>query len=134
MTRRLEVLEGPFQGRLEIALNAPERATRVQRINSGEVLVVRQGGGKYLFRGAKEGTGDLVGFDNPGLYLEVEAKAFGRTQRPAQKRRQAALRRAGCAYVKVEGPETTDGMDEAIARALREVDAEIARVRGKRRT
>lgn len=130
--RQVSVLEGPFCRALEIALNAPHRLTRVSRINSG-VAVIGSGEDRRVFRGAAAGTGDLVGYAAPeGLHLEVETKRAGERPNPAQKRRRAALERAGAVYVVVWGPWTEEGLDEAVAAGVAAVDAAIETRRARR--
>lgn len=117
--------EAIFQAALERALNAPERQTRVRRVNSGTAIVRGRDGSERAFRGAPKGTGDLVGYVAPdGLHLEVEAKATGGRLRPDQRRRAAALERAGAVYVAV-WPASED-LDEAVRLAVATVDDAIA--------
>ncbi|WP_437338452.1 hypothetical protein [Sorangium sp. So ce394] len=118
--------EGVFQRALEITLNAPERLTRVRRMNSG-TAVIDGPRGRRVMRGAAAGTGDLAGYVAPdGLHLEVEAKAARGRPSAAQKRRAAALARAGAVYVLVHGPEREDDLEVAVERAVELVDAAIA--------
>ena len=126
------VREGVFQRRMEIALNAPTRHTRVQRINSGQVHVQDASGSVRVIRGAHAGTGDLPGYTIPdGLHLEVETKAHGEKLSPAQVRRQAEAQRAGWIYVVVYGPRTLAELDEAVQRGVAQVDEAIARRRAR---
>jgi len=126
------LLEGPFQRALERALCAPAGQTRVQRINSGRALIATNGGGRRLFRGAKAGTGDLVGYVIPeGWHLEVECKAAGETPSPAQRRRRRALERAGAIYVLVEALPLESQLEESVARAVALVEAAIAARRAR---
>ncbi|WP_438026348.1 hypothetical protein [Sorangium sp. So ce233] len=120
------ISEGVFQRVLEIALNAPERPTRVRRMNSG-IAVIEGLHGRRVMRGAAAGTGDLVGYVAPdGLHLEVEAKSARGRPSAAQRRRAAALARAGAVYVLVQGPEREDELEDAVQRAVALVDAAIA--------
>lgn len=125
------ISEGTFQRALEIALNAPERPTRVRRLNSG-IAVIDGPGGRRVMRGAAAGTGDLVGYAAPdGLHLEVECKAARGRPSAAQRRRAAALARAGAVYVLVHGPEHEDGLDAAVRRAVELVDLALAARRAR---
>ncbi|WP_437666854.1 hypothetical protein [Sorangium sp. So ce1182] len=120
------ISEGVFQRALEIALNAPERLTRVRRMNSG-MAVIDGPRGRRVMRGAAAGTGDLVGYVAPdGLHLEIEAKAARGRPSSAQRRRAAALARAGAVYVLVHGPEREEELEAAVERAVDLVDAAIA--------
>lgn len=122
--------EAPFQIALERALNAPERATRVRRVNSGTAIVRGRDGSERAFRGAVEGTGDLVGYVAPdGLHLEIEVKGTGGRLSAAQSRRRYALQLAGAVYVAVWP--VVDGLDEAVALAVRVVDEAIAARRAR---
>ena len=116
--------EAPFQVALERALNAPERQTRVRRMNSG-AMVARKGDRVQRFRGAAKGTGDLVGYVAPdGLHLEIEVKGQGGKLRPAQRARGAALALAGAVYVTVWPVGCC--LAEAVDNALAAIDAAIA--------
>lgn len=117
--------ETPFTAAVERALCAPERSTRVQRVNSGSAIVMGRDGSTRVFRGAKTGTGDLGGYVGPeGWHIEVECKVDGAKQSLAQRRRQVALERAGCIYVVVRFS-SIKGMAESVDRAVAEVDAAI---------
>jgi hypothetical protein len=132
------ISESLFQRALEIRLNAPERATRVRRQNSGKALVSNDDGSKRIFRGAPKGFGDLVGYVAPdGLYLECEAKESEtayRKKSPTNTRQRArgeAVRAAGGVYVTV-WPESED-LDEAVELAVQKIDRAIEATRARRR-
>lgn len=113
-------LETIFCRALEVALSAPSRSTRVMRINSGEFLATNRDGSKRKIRGAMAGTGDLVGYAAPdGLHIEIECKVDDGGPRLSQKRRRAALEKAGCVYVQVswrhaEGQTVEEAVDLAV--------------------
>lgn len=138
-TYRVEQIpESLFQVALEKRLNAPKRWTCVARINSGAVRTDKG----HNFRGAKKGTGDLVGFvRGRGLHLEVEAKTWNGKQSPAQKRRQKLAQREGWIYVLVRAvrleratgwaSERGRAVDMSVEIALQAIDAAIeARLAG----
>jgi hypothetical protein len=119
--------EADFQRALEIALNAPDRMTRVQRINSGKAILEGR-----VFRGTRAGTADLVGFvKGCGLYIEIECKssAFIPSKNPkgrelAQNQRGEALRGLGCFYMRVI-PDGFMSLEEAVKEAVREIEVQI---------
>jgi hypothetical protein len=122
--------EGVFQRALEIALNTPSRATRVRRLNSGNV-VLEGVQGRRVFRGAVAGTGDLVGYVAPdGLHVEVECKTARGRPSLAQRRRAAALDAAGAVYVLVRQL-VGEELDAAVRRAIGEIDAAISTMRAR---
>lgn len=121
----MSISESVFQAALERALNAPERNTRVQRINSGDVVIDDARHGKRRIRGAKKGTGDLVGFvRGPGIYLEIEAKAHNGTLNTAQKARRDGIRAGGGIHLTVWA-EKFD-LERSVREALEFIDASIA--------
>lgn len=126
------ISESLFQRALEIRLNAPERATRVRRQNSGDALITNGDGSKRRFRGASTGAGDLAGFAFPdGLHIEIEAKASEKaTRRPSQRQRHELLTVAGAVHVFV-WPESED-LDEAVELAVQKIDRAIEGVRLRR--
>lgn len=117
--------EGIFQRALEIALNAPTRATtRAWRQNSGE-LVIEQGGVRRRVRLAPPGSGDIVVIVKGGLYVEIETKASRGKLRDAQKARAKWLNSWGALHVSVR-PQTKD-IGESVRLAMEVIDAAIAR-------
>lgn len=127
----MKLLEGPFQRALEVRANAPARSTRIQRINSGDVLIPTEGG-RRMFRGARKGTGDLVGYIiGGGWHIEVECKAAGERPTLAQRRRRRALERAGAIYVLVEALPTEAELELSVTLALATIDAAIAARRAR---
>jgi hypothetical protein len=132
--------EGTSQRAFEVAVNAPERPTRLQRINSGNALVETFSGGRRVFRGARKGTADFIGWHAGALalYLEVEAKAADGWPTPAQQNRARAVGAAGGVYVVIFADEEWTGsrrcqlLERCVERAVREVDEAIARRRARR--
>lgn len=135
-----QIPEATFQLALEKRLNAPSRRTCVARINSGAVRTEHG----HNFRGAKKGTGDLVGFvRRRGLHLEVEAKTWNGKQSAAQKRRQKLAQREGWIYVLVRAVKLERGstgwaselgraVELSVELALQAIDAAIeARLAGE---
>lgn len=130
-----EVSESEFQRALEIALNAPLRRTRLQRINSGVALIDNGNGTKRAFRGARMGTADFVGFwtawggkwthkTSVALYIEIEAKKWNGKQSPKQRAREAAILRMGGLYIKVFADRFD--LEKGVASALIDIDSAIA--------
>lgn len=118
--------ESEFQDALERALNAAERITRVQRINTGLLFVDDgKGGNRKGIRMAKAGTADLVGFvgGGHGWYLEVEVKAAKGRPRKSQLMRAAAILRAGGIHLFVWPRAST--LEESVRLALEEIDGAI---------
>lgn len=136
----MRLAEGTFQRAFEIGVNAPERATRLQRINSGNALVETMSGGRRVFRGARKGTADFIGWHRgePALYVEVEAKAADGVVSLAQRRRAKAVTDAGGVHVVLFADEEWSGREDCpllarcVERALRELDEAIARRRARR--
>lgn len=124
-TQSGRVLESTFQARLLVAVNAPERQTRLERQN---VLVARPCKCGRLVRirtGANEGAGDLAGFVAPeGWHLEVEVKGAETRVEPRQKQRAKALARAGAIYLLVRYDAALD-LGANVERALGLIDAAI---------
>ena len=90
-----------FLSALRLALNAPTSPVRVYRINSGDIVYVRNGF-KNRFFGAPAGTGDLVGWVvGHGWYIEIETKARKGRLRKAQLAHQVAAAKMGWLYVAV---------------------------------
>lgn len=117
--------ETTFQNALEKALNAPRRDTRVARINSGDAIITNADGSRRRFRGAKKGTGDLVGWvRGDGWHLEIEAKSSKEKPRKAQLRRAAALERDGAIHVFVRVLDDED-LEHSVELALEQIDAAI---------
>lgn len=116
--------EATFQLAVERAASRPERATRLARINAGDVVVVQRGR-KRRFRGAPAGTGDLVGYVlGSGLHLEVEIKRPGGRSRPAQRRRREAAAREGWLYVLIVADASLT-LEANVRRALALIDLAI---------
>lgn len=117
------ISESVFLAALERTLNVPDSPVRVDRINSGEIVYTR-GGATNRFRGAREGTGDLVGWViGTGVHLEIETKAKKGRARTAQRARQIAASRMGWVYVSVRAG---DELEPSVAGAVEAVHGAIA--------
>lgn len=117
------ISESEFQAALERALNTVGSPVRVDRINCGRLAYTRNGH-KNVFRGAREGTGDLVGYVlGSGLHLEIECKAKKGEARAAQNARQIAAARAGWIYVSVRAG---DDLTASVAAGVEAVHGAIA--------
>lgn len=122
------IAESVYLAALERELNGPGSPVRVDRINCGK-LAYQRDGHTNIFRGAREGTGDLVGYVlGHGWHIEIETKAKKGTIRKAQLARQVAAARAGWIYVSVRcGDELKASVASAVAVVL-EAIASRARV------
>lgn len=122
------VSESEFQAALERALNDAKSPVRVDRINSGD-LIYKRNGATNRFRGAREGTGDLVGYVlGDGWHLEVELKAKRGRAGEAQKARARAAEAAGWIYVRVMARGSVgESVDQAVVAVLAAIRARRAR-------
>lgn len=126
-SRRPSSQESELQARLNWALNATERKTRVWRSNAG-VMVVGRGPRRRVIRGAPAGSADLIGIVSPeGYHLEIEVKDRAR-QTEKQKRWQRLIESRGGIYVLCRRDRKAELGDDA-RRCVAEVDAAIERKR-----
>lgn len=116
------IAESVFLAALLRALNAPTSIVRLDRINCGEIIYERNGL-TNRFVGAREGTGDLVGWViGKGTHIEIETKAKRGRARKAQKARQVAAARMGWIYVSVRAG---DELEQSVELAIVAVHAAI---------
>lgn len=125
------ISESSFGAALLPAINAPDRRTRVQRINSGTLIFEDERHGRRAVRGAAKGTADYIGFAAPdGLYIELEIKAATGRPTPMQLTRANWVRLAGGVYLFVYCDKYD--LDKAVRDALERLDEAIAEVRRAR--
>lgn len=124
MTARANVHETPYCAAVERRLCDAKSQVRVDRINAGRIVVEGRTGTRSI-RGAKAGTGDLVGWViGEGWHIEIETKSATGKQRKKQIEREAIAARQGWIYVLARYRDEKT-FEENVDRAVAMVDAAI---------